>query len=309
MFRLERTDDLLLRYYYSSPGTGTRVAMIDLKEAPRCSKAFIAFTWAPAETRLHFGSHAPNAELLSASGVPSQKQFRVGKDGSIYQVGDEGVEVFGISVYEGGRPALVATAIEAWRNTKEAIEVLSSGTSTSGHMYEVVVANLTLSILVTGFEAYTKTRFGELEDEGIAPNSSAVIESFSSKRERDANIVSRLGAEATERGVTLLSHLIQRNTVNFQNYEDCKKAYNKAYGIRFGEIGVGSADLAQLKRLIWYRHRIIHVSPMLGTLNQPEVPPEEPVFANRVLAESSLRTFDLFINSLHTATLALRRED
>lgn len=309
VFRLERTDNLLLRYYYSSPGTGTRVATVDLKEASRCSKAFIAFSWTPAETRLHFGPRAPNAELLSASGVPSQKQFRVGKDGSIYQLDDEDVEMLGVSVYQEGKPALVPTAIEAWRATKQAIEVLSSGTSSLGYMYEVVVTNMTLSILVTGFEAYTKTRFGELEDEGIAPNSSAIVESFFPRRERGADIASILEAEASELGITLLSHLIQRGTVNFQNYGDCKRAYSKAYGIRFGEIGVESGDLAQLQRLIRYRHRIIHVSPMIGLLNQPEVPPEEPVIPNRVLAKSSLRTFSLFIDSLHTATLALRRED
>ncbi len=308
VFRLERTDDLLLRYYHSSPGTGTRVATIDLKEAPRCSRASIGFSWTPQETRLYFGPCVPNTELMSASGVLSQRQFRVGKGGSLHQVGDEGVEVLGISVYEAGKPVLLPTAIEAWRNTKQAIEVLLSGTSSVGYMYEVVVANMTLSMLVTGFEVYAKTRFVELEDEGITPNVSAIIESFISRRERGAGIAPILAADASDRGITLLSLLIERGTINFQNYKDCKEAYNKAYGLRFGEI-VGSAELAQLQRLIRYRHRITHVSPMTGFLNQPEVPPEEPVFSNLAMAKSALDVFDRFIGSLHTATLALRRED
>lgn len=309
VFRLEYTNELLLRYYYASPGTGTRVATIDLKDAPRCSQAFIAFCWSPREIQLHFGPRAPNAELLIASGVPSKKQFRVGKDGGIYQIGDEGVDVLSTFVYQSGKLALGPTAIEAWRSTKQAIEVLSSGTSSVGYMYEVVVTNMTLSVLVTGFEAYTKTRFKELEDEGINPDSLAVVDSFFSKREREAGIALILEAEATESGITLLSRLIQRSAINFQNYGDCKKAYSKAYGIRFGEIGIQSEILAQLQQFIRYRHQVIHVSLMLGLLNQSEVPLKEPVFPDRALAESALSVFNLFIGSLHAATLSLRRKD
>jgi len=309
LFCLERTDELLLRYYYSSPGTGTRLATIDLKESLQCSKASIGFTWSPTEIRLHFSPLPYNTQFLSAIGLPSDKQFRVGKDGSIHQLGDAGVEVMGVSVYQDGKSVLSPTAIEAWRETKKAVEVLFSGTSSHGFIYEVVITNMSLSLLVTGFEAYTKVRFGELEDEGITPNSLTLIDSFYSKYERESGIAAILETEATQSGRTLLKLLISRGAINFQNYKDCKKAYGKAYGIRFGEIGIPSEDLDKLQKMIRYRHRIIHVSAMSAMLNQPEVPPEEPLFANRVFAESALRVFNMFIDSLHTATLSLRRED
>jgi hypothetical protein len=98
-------------------------------------------------------------------------------------------------------------------------------------------------------------------------------------------------------------------TVNFQNYEKCKRAYNKAYGLKFGEIHIASKDLEFLQRLIKYRHRIVHISPLLGMLNQPEVPPEEPVFSNKKLGNDALKCFDTFITKLHDATLRLRRLD
>jgi len=96
---------------------------------------------------------------------------------------------------------------------------------------------------------------------------------------------------------------------NFQNYQKCKLAYNKAYQIRFGDLGLQSSTLEKINKFIIYRHRIIHVSALLGMLNQAEVPPEEPVFPKKELASEAIREFDNFIERLHEATLKLRRKD
>jgi len=45
---------------------------------------------------------------------------------------------------------------------------------------------------------------------------------------------------------------------------------------------------------------------MLGLLNAPECPPEEPVFANRLTADNTIAAFDSLIRALHDATLSLR---
>lgn len=306
-FLIERTDDLVLQFYHSSPGTGSRVAKIQLKELTPCNPLGITISWAHSGINLYAGPIGDPSQLRSGVGAISKKGFRIARDGAVYQVGDENVDVMGISVYQGDKPILQPTALEAWQNTFKAIEVLGTGTSAEGYIFEVVCTNLTLSILVTGFEAYTKTRFLELEGEGIKPDVTALAEAVIPKRERDAGLQQILESEANDEGRSVLSVLAER--INFQNFQDCKRGYNKAYGVKFGEIGLDSNSLDLLQRFIRYRHRIVHVSPLIGMLNQPDVPKEEPVFPKKDLAQQAIALFNSFIEKLHEATLRLRRTD
>ena len=58
----------------------------------------IALVWSPKETRLHvFDAENPERSVMG-TGKPSKRQYRVGADGSVYQIGDEGVEVMGTSI-------------------------------------------------------------------------------------------------------------------------------------------------------------------------------------------------------------------
>jgi hypothetical protein len=309
LFRLERDDNLLIHFYHSSPGTGTRVATIDLKEIPPSNQVFMSFTWAPVEITFHIGPRVPNGKLFSAKGVASEKQFRVGKDGGVYQIGDSGVEVMGISVYHAGKQVLQPTALDAWKQTIKATEILSTGQSDQGYIFEVAITNLTLAILVTGFEAYTKSRFLEIEQEGIMPDIDAILNSFFTMKERQSGIAEILKSEARDQQQTVLQLIVERDIINFQNYQKCKLAYNKAYQIRFGNFELQSSSLEKINKFIKYRHRIIHVSPLLGMLNQAEVPPEEPIFPNKKLAGEAIREFDNFVERLHEATLKLQRKD
>lgn len=302
IFMIERDADLLLHFYHSAPGTGTRVASIDLKQITKADKLFLCFSWHPEKIEFHVGPKIKGGQLRSAVGVESKKQFRVGSDGQIHQIGDSGIEVMGIRIFESGRPVLKPTAIEAWRETVKAIGILFSGKSEMGFIYENVVTNLSLSILITGFEAYAKERFLEIEQEGIVPDIDAILNSF-----KTAGIPDLIKSEAQNNNQTVLQYIIQRNTINFQNYEKCKLAYNKAYKIRFGDLDVSAPEREQIKKIFVFRHRIIHVSALLGILNQPEVPPEEPVFSKREFAEKSLTQFDNFITKLHNETLKPRK--
>ena len=72
---------------------------------------------------------------------------------------------------------------------------------------------------------------------------------------------------------------------NFQNYEQCKDAYNRAFGVKFGDIGFPNIQLEKLRKFLRYRHRIIHQSSLMTILNQPESPPEELVFCKLSLAQ------------------------
>lgn len=309
LFRIERDEDLMLHFLHSSPGTGTRVASIDLKKVTPSDTVFLAFTWSPKEINFHLGPQVPGAELISSKGALSKWQLRVGKDGGIYEIGSAGIEIMSASVYKSGKPVLQPTAIDAWKETIKATEILGTGKSDQGYIFETVVTNLTLAVLATGFEAFTKKRFLEIEQEGIIPDIDAVVNSFFPRKERDAGIAEMLKSEAEDAQKTVLQLIVERDSINFQNYQKCKLAYNKAYEIKFGYLGLQSSTVEKIKKFILYRHRIIHVSALLGMLNQPEVPPDEPVFPKKELAAEAIKEFDNFIEKLHEATLKLRRKD
>lgn len=307
-YKVERDSNLQLFFYHSSPGTGTRVATIDLNKVKPSFKVYLAFSWTPKEINLYIGPYVDGGELIKATGVASPTQFRITKDGLVVQVGDVGVEIGHYSFFVGGKSMLQPTAIEVWINTVKAVEIIQGGSSEAGYIFENVISNLTLSTIVTGFEVYCKTRFIELEQEGIKPNIEAMVTRCFSKEERDTGQPEILKAQALGENRTFLEKIIEKR-INFQSYEECKRAYNKAYGIKFGEIGFSASELQLLQRIIRYRHRIIHVSPLIGMLNQPEVPPDEPEFSNREFASKAIKCFDFFINKLHETTLSLKRND
>lgn len=308
IYRIERDADTNIHFYHSSPGTGTRVASVDIKPLKGSRTVFIVITWSPEDIHLHVGGYKgrPNRPL-SAKGIPSKKSFRVDSTGGIIQIGDDGVAVGEYSVFADGRTILEPTAIEAWNNTVEAVKILQSGTSTHGYIFEVICTNVTIVMLVTGFETYCKRRFLELEQEGISPNVDALLNKFLSTKERECGEAEITKTEARENSVSPLQLIISRGRIGFQNFDRCKTAYNKAYGIKFGKMnGITSALLEDVQRIIGFRHRIVHLSPMIGMLNRGNVPPEKPIFARREYAEKAINVFSDFINCLHAATFSLR---
>ena len=95
--------------------------------------------------------------------------------------------------------------------------------------------------------------------------------------------------------------------INFQNLDECKRAFNLAYGLRFGtDLDIPPEVLLRIRRLLTYRHRATHVSPLLALLNAAELPGEEPEFANKAFVASGQSTFDQVISAVHQATLRLR---
>ena len=107
----------------------------------------------------------------------------------------------------------------------------------------------------------------------------------------------------------MLHYIIERDIINFQNFKKCKEAYKQGYNLKFGEIGSSGENLNALQKFIEYRHKIIHVSPSLGILNQDKLSNEEPVFPTKATRERAKEFFKIFIENLHKATLTLQRND
>lgn len=308
IFHMTYLNCSLLRFYYVSPGTGTRVAEVNPKGVSPSSRVTITVSWSPNELRLTF-SAAEGKDSFLGLGVKAPVQFRAGKDGQVYVLGSvlEGrsAEILQPWVYKGNQLVVEPTAIELWRETLRAVELLLSGQSEKGYSYEIAIANSILSILVTGFEAYTKRRFVELENEGISPSTRRLTEGFFSKQERKAGLIRDFEQSALANGKTVLAHLVGEGKINFQSYSKCKCAYGKAYSLHFGNIGLDSEVLAPLQKYIKYRHRIVHVSPLILALGTP-TGSEGLVASSKELALEARNCFNSFIENLHRATLKLR---
>jgi hypothetical protein len=255
-FKLERTEDRRLNFYHSSPATGTRLASIDLTPVPSFERAMLAFEWSPEEIRLHCGPKDITVGHWSATGTTSPVSIRVGTDGTIFHLGDTGLQVAGVRIQRGQSVILAPTARETWESTLQAVSMLWTGSSDQGFMFEVLQSTMTLSMLVTGLENYAKTRFLEIETEGIQSKAEPLFTAFSSKAERESKRFSELEALSNGTSTSLLAVVAENSRINFQDFDHLKRAFRTAYGIKIGDLGLKPHEIEAVRRFIQYRHRI-----------------------------------------------------
>jgi hypothetical protein len=291
LFRLARDAHSNLHFIHASPGTGTRIATVALPSREAGGKCLITMTWDSSGITLHAGYRG--AAPVSAKGVQSATRLRVTNAGLI-ELGDDGVDVMGYQVFHAGQPVVRETALEAWESTLTAIDVHMRSTPAEGYLGEVVRANLALVVLATGFETYCGRRFRELPSEGRAADVSQFAAEFIPAAQRTAELPDSILA------------VLERRKIDFGNYDQCKRAFKSAFGLGFGtDLNVSPQSLADLKRMLEYRHRIVHVSAIEGLLNLPQVPPADPVFSNAQLVQTLVGAADGFVRALHTTTLGL----
>ncbi|MDB5909789.1 MAG: hypothetical protein JWP34_3903 [Massilia sp.] len=304
--RVDRTAGRTIRFFHSSPGTGTRVATIDLNGSPDFEDALFVLNWTPEEISMYLGATDVKMELLKATGMPSQIIFKHGADGVTYELDAAHVKASEVRVHRVGQAVLEPTAVEVWRNTLDAVELLWTAKSDQGDIFEVLLANSTITMSVTGFENYCKTRLLEVEKEGVKADSRALFNAFASAREREANLFEEISARAAATNHSILSAVLKIPRINFQKFSHVKLAFSKGYGIKIGDIGVPGHVINELRKFIAYRHRIVHISPTLGVLNLADIGGGTlPVFSNRKCADRAVELFNTFVDSLHCATLAL----
>jgi hypothetical protein len=307
LFRLARDQELNLTFTQAAPGTGTRIATVALEPLRDCASINVAMTWSPDNIALHVLDTRNPSRMLTAQGTQAPRMFQVGVGGMVAEIGDAGVEAFETYAYVNGKTIIQPPALEAWRATLSAVKVLLSGSSTEGYMYEVVTANLSISVLVTGYETYCKRRFLELEQEGINPDLDAlfsVVLVREERQRRDRGEALQIDQDAAQQGVSLIQHLSDLRRLDFQDFARCKRLYNKAYHIKFGEdLNLSSQLLEEVQRFIRARHRIVHVTPLSPMIFEPGKMDDEAMDAR---VERATRAFDTFINELHAATLRLR---
>jgi hypothetical protein len=303
VFHIEREMSPRVSFYHWSPGTGSRCASVDVAGMRGPTDVQLVATWSPQEIGLCIiPVQEPRGGERWAKGVPSQRQFRVTRNRKIVQVGDHGVDVMQPRMFEGDSLVLEPTALELWQGVETAAQILLSGKSEDGYMFEVVQANYVLTALVTGFESHCQKRCIELEEEGVAPNVNNLLKITGLKTESAKEALER----ATNNRVTLLRQLVELDErINFQDFERSKKLYNKVYGLKLGEIGMRGDQIDRLRSFFKYRHRVVHISPILAPLNEPLTAGKQPEFPNKALAHEAVAEFAKFIRLFHGATLSL----
>lgn len=326
IFHLSRNEKFDIVFRYSTPGTGTRQATINIADYEYSEDFFFALIWKPEDINLYIGIEGITKELLKAKGIESLPQYQEDKLGNIVQIGDMGVTVLDARIYQGGQQTLMPTAINTWKSTLESTKILLQSTSTEGYMFEVIRANYILVSLVTGYEVFSKKRFSEIQSEGIQPDIKRLYDSTYSNKyryrndlisrllkkylgvKRETNYFEELIAEANEKQMST-SEYFATQAINFQNFDKNKEAYNKAYNIKFGEMGIDSQIIENVRKYIDFRHRIIHVSPIEAILNPEQIPREQPIFSNDKLAYQAIGDYSDFVDALHKQTLDLNRID
>lgn len=305
LFRLERDKGNNLHFIHSSPGTDTRIATVNLNPVVNSKKLRIVLRWDHTEILLDIFSYNPDIHLKSV-GKLSERRFMVGNDNSVFQIGDEGIIVRNVRVNFGGNAILDPPAIEAWNSTIESCERILDKALDSDYIYECICANLAIVMTVTGFETYCKSRFLELETEGINPDFEQLTNRFLSGKEQEKGLKEIIIQEAAENDLSPTKRLIMQRKIDFQNFDQCKRAYNKGYGIKFGmNDDIPNTHIGEIKQLIRFRHRIVHVSPSLSMLNGDR-PHEEIIHSKKEYSENAMNIFNDFIQGLHDATLKLR---
>ncbi|NMG83273.1 MAG: hypothetical protein GIS02_03585 [Methanosarcinales archaeon] len=304
-FALHRDKNVDLVFTHWNTKMGIRVAKINIREFSADGGLFIALTWSGKESYLYAGEEG-GLNLKSSKAEQKGGEIRMGKNGALYQIGEEGIEVGWYRVREAGRDVLEPSAKEIWDFTVTKVNILIEGCKLKDFLFESTLVQQCSTMLVTGFEVYTRTRFVEMEKEGKKPNIEGLMKEFARKK----FVKDEIENYAKSMGKSLLESMLEvrkgKGVINFQNWKDCKAAYNKAYGIKFGEIpNLTGGILENIQNYIALRHKIIYSKYDMTVLNFDKVPPEEPIFANKEFIEQVRDDFIEFMEKLHRETEAV----
>jgi len=304
MFILQRDNALNLKFIQSNPNYATKIAKVNIEDFSSTSKLFISFTWSEKGKNMIYIRDYEHGLRSSESYEAPNIKFRVGKDGAIYQIGDEGVKVAACKVVIGEQTVLEPTAKELFDFQLEKIKVIIENCKKGNFLFETTLSQRVIVMLITAFEAYARERFIELEKEGKSVNIEELYHCFIPNRHRE-QFKDKIKEAAFKDGMTELEALISKRSINFQEWESFKDAYNKGYGLKIGEIGISNDLLIDIQRTFKWRHKIIHSKDDQTIINKEDFPSKEPIFTNKDWAVKNLYTFQKFINALHQSTLKL----
>ena len=303
-FVLFRDKYLNIRFIHSRPESDIRIATIGLAGLRVNERVSIICTWS------NDGDSLSVSDVFSPSFIYAAQQTK----GVILPLGVSSASVHGKLWSTGSyRKSLAdvelsdAKGLWDWHLTSvhNLIDGLSACWSVEeckwrNALFKSTLAMQCIVILVTGFEAYTRSRFAEMDKEGKEPNVGALLKRFDpkgySKKEREEHRNATGGSELS--GVLEIRN--GKGLINFQNFQQCKDAYNKGYGIKFGELWNIGLTPRRIQNYIKYRHATIHSKgvPTIGYDTKGY-----PLLVDIPQVEEAASDFSCFVEALHVETL------
>jgi len=306
IFILERYDKYF-RFIQCKPHSKTKICKIEIDEFIEAKKLFIGMTWTEEKNNLYIGAIPPkNSDALkSSSSTESNINFRIAKDGSIFQLGDENILIGNYLFCENNKIILQPTAKELLDFQLEKINIIISNCKIKekGFLFETILIQQAIVMMATIFEVYLRERFYELCKERKI-NIDSLLELISKAR-RDEIKNDHPEISKKENKDIIEIFLLEENFINFQSWDRSKKAFNKIFNIKFGDLGLTNDELQKTQSILTYRHKIIHSSIDMTMLNIEEVPPAEPIFTNKEFGEKSFNIIKNFLLTFHENSLKI----
>lgn len=307
-FALHRNKNCELIFTHWNINSGERIAILSIEDFSLEKGLLITLTWSKTENFLYVGDLNNKLKLKKSKAEQKNVRIRKSKDGTLYKIGDDNIKVGDYRIKKGSQDILIPTAKEIWDFNIIKINRLINTSKSKDFLHETTLVQQCIVMLITGFEVYTRSRILEIEQEGVYSNNNDLINAFAKKE----SIKKEVFEYAKINNRSILESLLRiRNgigLINFQNWKECKKAYNKAYKIKIGEIKNFKVKdpFKEIKDTIELRHKIIHSNKDITIANIDKLPIEKPVFTNR---EYIIRKRDIFINlieKLHKKTINLK---
>lgn len=295
IFILEITNDNIINFIHSSASTGSRHAKIDLTQIISAENLHIYCIWENDKITLQVFSTAPKSQHLTTTAKNSELEYRIFENKIIFYKSE--YQLLDLRM-KSGNHSLEPFAFSLWNNIKGALTILRDHKKEGDYLYEELQSNLAITAIVTGFENYCKQRFIELYEEGVKVNLELLLTKMVSYEERE-RFRTLLNNKETDNN-SVFYEIFQR--INFQNLKKCNEAFKYGYNIKFFELSFSSADFGKLKSLIDFRHKVVHISPIVNFQYENDSISEQMLTPKELLSDS-LMLFDNFINILHLETL------
>lgn len=289
--------------YHFSPEIGVRVAKLDVSKFVHSSGLHIFVTWSQKESHLYVGDIGKRVGLLSARAEIKSSSALSGKDGSFLLVGDEGVDVRMLYFKKGEMLVIEPNAIDVFNFSIERLNTLIKGCGQGNFLFESTCVQAGLVMLISAFETYCSKRFIEMESTGWTLDFNQLCKAiFPRKRAEDLKL--EIAEKSRIKKKSKSEILVEdRYIKSFQDFDLCKEVFNKGYGVKFGNIpNVDPQVIEEVRKLMQFRHRIVHSGKDVTILNYDEIPDKAPIFSNKQFLEDAKNIFVEFIKKLHVAT-------
>jgi len=306
-FALIRDEDLNLVFIHRFSESKIREASINLGGLRVDQQVYIDLEWSVEQTHLYIADLLdPNNLKHSKASETTGRMFSepgttIPVTGRLISVGFSKISIAKVDLSEAKglwnmQLVIVQNMIEGLKSCKEQMCAVRNS------LFELAVVKQCIVMLVKAFEVYSRARFREMEKEGKSPDIDALRLKFAKSDYRKR----KLNEHITATGDNIFASLFEiptrsgRGFISFLNYRDCKAAYNKGYGIKFGELAGIGRILDSVQKYIELRNRIIHseseqviVRSQLSYANFPDI----------AFVEQAVYEFSYFVDALHAATL------